>query len=347
MTINTRLKLVSVFFIALIFAVFFWWQYLNSSKTEPNVLTLYGNIDIRQVELSFQDPEHITEIFVHEGDRVKKDDFLAVQDLERFQYAVESAEAKFEVQQQVLLRLLTGSRPEDIRKAQADVKAAEAEVQYAKKELDRMQILAQQKLLSKEVADRARADLDEAQAKWRGLKELQALAVIGPRKEDIAAAKAQLKAEASALKLAKKVWQDAHLYAPSDGIIQDRILEPGDMATAQIPVFTLALTDPVWARVYVSEIDLGKLRSGMEAEISTDSYPGKRYKGWVGYISPTSEFTPKAVETTELRSSLVYQVRVYACNPQNQLRLGMPVTVTIPLTTSNLASDAIKTCSEQ
>ena len=260
---------------------------------------------------------------------------------------MESAEAKFEVQQQVLLRMETGSRPEDIRKAQDDVKAAEAAVLFAQKELDRMQTLARKKLLSKEIADRARAELDQAEARMRALKELQALAVIGPRKEDIAAAKAQLRVEASTVNLAKKIWQDAHLYAPSDGVIQDRILEPGDMATAQNPVFTLALTDPVWARAYVSEIDLGKLRPGMAAEISTDSYPGKRYKGWVGYISPTSEFTPKAVETTELRSSLVYQVRVYACNPENQLRLGMPVTVTIPLTTSNPTSDAIRTCSEQ
>nr|WP_305910312.1 efflux RND transporter periplasmic adaptor subunit [Methylomarinum sp. Ch1-1]MDP4523002.1 efflux RND transporter periplasmic adaptor subunit [Methylomarinum sp. Ch1-1] len=127
------------------------------------------------------------------------------------------------------------------------------------------------------------------------------------------------------------MWQDAHLYAPDDGVIQNRMLEPGDMADAQTPVFTLALTDPVWARVYASETDLGKLRPGMVAEIRSDSFPDQAYQGWVGYISPTAEFTPKAVETVELRTSLVYQVRVYACNPKHQLRLGMPVTVSIKL----------------
>jgi HlyD family secretion protein len=312
--------------------VFAGWTFIPSSETDETRLTLYGNIDIRQVELSFHDPEHIKQIVVQEGERVKQGQLLAVQDLERFQYAVDSAEAKLEVQQQVLDRLIRGSRPEEINIAQADVKGEAAAVRFAQKELNRMLALAKKKLISTEAADRARAELDSAREKLNALIEQQSLTVIGPRQEDILAAQAQLKADASALKLAKKIWQDGHIYAPHDGVIQDRILEPGDMAGAQNPVFTLALIDPVWARSYVSEQDLGKLRPGMVAHINTDSYPGKSYPGWVGYISPTAEFTPKAVETTELRTSLVYQLRVYACNPQNQLRLGMPVTVTIPLT---------------
>lgn len=140
-----------------------------------------------------------------------------------------------------------------------------------------------------------------------------------------------LKANQAALEVARKVLADASLYAPDNGIIQERILEPGDMASPQRPAYTLALTDPIWVRAYVQEADLGKLKPGMRAEVSTDSYPGKHYRAWVGYISPTAEFTPKAVETTEVRSSLVYQVRVFVCNTQNEMRLGMPATVTIPL----------------
>ncbi len=103
------------------------------------------------------------------------------------------------------------------------------------------------------------------------------------------------------------------------------------MASPQRPVYTLALTDPIWVRAYVQGPDLGKLKPGMAAEASTDSYPGKHYRAWIGYISPTAEFTPKSVETTEVRSNLVYQVRIFVCNPQDELRLGMPATVTIPL----------------
>lgn len=157
------------------------------------------------------------------------------------------------------------------------------------------------------------------------------LTVKGPRKEDIAVAKATLKAYEAALALAQKKMSDAYLYAPSAGVIRNRIMEPGDMASPQKPVYTLALTDPVWVRTYIPETDLGKIKIGMEAQVSTDSYPDKHYRGWVGFISPTAEFTPKSVETREVRTKLVYQARVYVCNPQNELRLGMPSTVTISL----------------
>ncbi len=313
------------------------WFLQRPEEHHRNSLILYGNIDIRQVDLSFHDPEYIEQILVEEGARVKQGQLLAVQNLERFQYAIDGAEARLAAQQQVLTRLINGSRPEEIAKAKADVRAAEAEIVFAKKELDRMQSLAKKKLEPIKAADRARAELDSSRERLKALIELQNLAIIGPRQEDIEKARADLKVEQSALKLAQKVWQEGHLYAPRNGIIQDRMLEPGDMASAETPVLTLALTDPVWARVYVSEPDLSKLRYGMIAQISTDSFPDKQYWGWVGYISPTAEFTPKTVETTELRTSLVYQVRVYACNPQDQLRLGMPVTVRIALDQSEIS----------
>ena len=123
---------------------------------------------------------------------------------------------------------------------------------------------------------------------------------------------------------------------PSDGIVQDRILERGDMASPQQPVFTIALINPLWVRAYVDETDLGKIRPGMKARVTTDSFPGKQYDGWIGYIAPTAEFTPKSVQSPQLRTSLVYQVRVYVKNHQNELRLGMPATVIIPLDQSSI-----------
>jgi HlyD family secretion protein len=324
------LKIIIILAIIAGIAVAVW--YANRSKpTDRNSLTLYGNIDIRQVGLSFHDTEYITKMQAKEGDQVKQGQLLAMQDLERFQYAMDNAKAKAEAQRQVVARLEAGSRVEDIRKAQADVKSAQAAVAFAQKEFDRMQALVKRKSAPQQSLDRARSELDAVRERMRSLKELHELAVIGPRVEDIAEARAQLEAAESAFNLAKKTWQDAHLYAPADGIIQDRILEPGDMANINTPVYTLALIDPVWARTYVPENRLGRLKYGMPAKIRTDSYPDKVYDGWVGFISPTAEFTPKTVETPELRTSLVYQVRVFACNPQNELRLGMPVTVNIPL----------------
>lgn len=109
--------------------------------------------------------------------------------------------------------------------------------------------------------------------------------------------------------------------------MKTRIVEPGAVVLPQTPVYTLALSDPVWARTYVSEPDLGRIHPGMKAKVFTDSAPGKAYEGWIGYISPVAEFTPKTVETREIRTSLVYRLRVYVKNPDDGLRQGMPVVI--------------------
>jgi HlyD family secretion protein len=168
-----------------------------------------------------------------------------------------------------------------------------------------------------------------ARANLEALRQVAALTVQGPREEDIAAARYRLEAYQAESRLADQDLTDTRLYAPTNGIIQNRLLEPGDMASARSPVYTLALNDPVWVRAYVPEPDLGRLSEGMKATVTTDSFPGKVYEGTVGYISPVAEFTPKQIETTDLRTRLVYQVRVFVKNPQNELRLGMPATVHI------------------
>jgi len=155
--------------------------------------------------------------------------------------------------------------------------------------------------------------------------------VLGPRKEDIAVAEATLAANAASLAIARRDLAEASLIAPQAGVIENRVLEPGDMASPQKAVFTLALSEPLWVRTYVPGPDLGKLRVGARAAVRTDSYPDKRYRAWVGFISPTAEFTPKSVETQEVRTQLVYQVRVFVCAPLDELRLGMPASVEIPL----------------
>lgn len=304
------------------------WQGRRNGN-DPDVLLLHGNIDIRQVELSFRDPERIERVEVQEGERVERGQLLATQALERFQYAKDQASATLAVRQHQLDKLLHGSRPQEIRKAGNDVKAAEAAVVLAEKELARLKTLVARKLSSVESVDRAKAQYDSARESLHALQQQYALAEIGPRREDIRAAQAQVEADRAALQLAEKAWTDAHLYAPQTGVVQNRILEPGDMAGPQTPVLTLALPEPLWARTYLAETDLGKVRPGAPASVYSDSFPGKAYPGWVGYISPTAEFTPKSVETSELRTSLVYQIRVFVCDSQDQLRLGMPVSVTI------------------
>lgn len=204
---------------------------------------------------------------------------------------------------QLLARLHTDRLQAERKRLHAEMVAAEAEAHAAKLSYQRIKRLAKQKLSSQD-------DADVAEAKSR-------------------VAAAHVMAAEAALAEIDQALLDAELYAPQAGVIRVRIVEPGDFVTPQTPVLTLALTDPVWVRTYLPESRLGQVKHGVRAEIRTDSYPDKIYDGWVGYISPTAEFTPKNVETPELRTRLVYQMRVYACNTANELRLGMPATVTL------------------
>lgn len=306
------------------------WHW-RQNQLAKNQLTLHGNVDIRQVDLAFNASGRINRMRAVEGQQVQRGQLLAVLDSARFEHAVAQAKAQVAAQQQVVDKLEAGSRPQEIQQARANVDAAKARVTNARQEYQRDQGLIRQKAVSQSQLDSARAAYDTARAELDSAQQALALALAGPRSEDIAAAKATLDADRAGLALAQQDLTDASLYAPAAGIIQTRILEPGDMASPQRPVYTLALTDPLWVRAYVSEPDLGKIHPGMHAAVTTDSYPGKRYRGWIGYISPTAEFTPKSVETNEVRSALVYQVRVYVCNPQDELRLGMPATVTVAL----------------
>jgi HlyD family secretion protein len=326
---KTAVALAAVLLLAVGVGAIYW--YLHEDRQPDGRLVLYGNVEIRQVNLAFESQGRIQKIHVTEGDRVTAGQLLASIDSSRYEAGVARTKAEAAAQQKVLAGLLSGSRPEEIAAARARTKATEAVLQDARETYRRSRLLAKTQFVSQQQLDNHQAALESAQAGLDADRQMLQLAVKGPREEDIAAARAILEARQAALALARDELSDTRLVAPSDGVIRDRTLEPGDMASPGRPVLTLALTSPLWVRAYVEEPDLGKIAPGMPAEISNDSFPDRTYSGWVGTISPTAEFTPKQVETTELRSKLVYQVRVFVCNPQNELRLGMPTTIVIDL----------------
>lgn len=305
-----------------------WWWNANHTVASSE-LVLRGNIDIRQVELAFNASGRIDQVLVQEGDRVSKGQLLARLDTERLKLQLAQAESLAQAQRSQLARLKAGSRPEEIRQAAALRDEARASVQEAQLVYRRQQDLADKRFVAQQQADTAKNSLEAAQQRLKAAEEAHRLAVLGPRKEDIAAAQAGLAAQEAAVAGLQRDVAEGELKAPSDGVVEKRILEPGDMASPQKSVLTLALTDPLWARVYLPEPALGRVPMGARAAITTDSHPGRRYAGWVGYVSPSAEFTPKTVETAELRTSLVYQARVFVCGGMDELRQGMPVTVTI------------------
>jgi HlyD family secretion protein len=144
-----------------------------------------------------------------------------------------------------------------------------------------------------------------------------------------------LRADQAQLSLLEQQLKDADLLAPLDAVVRSRIVEPGEISSPQKSAFTLAIVDPKWVRAYVAEPDLGSVREGMTAAVTVDAFHDRQFPGWVGFVSPVAEFTPKTVETTDLRSSLVYEIRVFVRDPGDELRLGMPATVHLPLRTGH------------
>jgi membrane fusion protein YbhG len=304
---------------------------LRQQTATGRFLVLYGNIDIREIEAAFNDNGPITRMLVQEGDRVHQGELIAEIDDTRYKAALEEAEGQMRNQQQVLARMLAGSRPEEITQAKATMDALGVTYQNDEINYRRAAALAQTGAGTVRQRDDAKAALDAAKQQYEAARQVYILALKGPRAEDISAQRAAYEAAQGAVALDKSELADTRLYAPADGIVEDRILEPGDMASPSTPVYTIALTNPLWVRAYVPETELGNVALGMRAAVTTDSFPGRKYRGWVGYLSPAAEFTPKTVESPALRTRLVYQLRVYVCNPGDELRLGMPATVTIDL----------------
>jgi len=313
---------------ALIGGGLYWWHWRGGGQ--DHVLTLYGNVDIRQVALAFEDPGRIEKMGVQEGDRVQAGQVLATLDTRTLRLQLEQAAAEVAGLDQALLAMRHGSRPEEIAQADAQVTAAQAELERARLLVRRLQDTAAQtggRAVGRQDLDNARVQMRVARAQLDARRQAQRLAKAGPREEDIARAEAQLRAAQAGRALLQHRLDLAALRAPQAAVVRSRLLEPGDMASPQRPVYTLALTDPKWVRAYVNEVELGHVRPGMRAQVYTDSAPDSPVAGRVGYISSVAEFTPKTVQTEDLRTDLVYEVRILVRDPDDRLRLGMPATV--------------------
>jgi HlyD family secretion protein len=305
-----------------------WW--LTSGSEPARDLMLYGNVDLRQVALAFNNSERIAAVLVQEGDRVQRGQVLARLDGSRLEPQVAQAEARVAARRHAVERLRNGSRPEEIAQARANVASAKADATNARGQYERLETLAHNSAgrgVSQQDLDNAKAALDVAEAKLAVNQKVLDLAIVGARKEDIGQAEAELRADEAQLAFLRQELADIQLIAPIDAVVRTRLMEPGEMASPQKSVFLLAITDPKWVRAYVAEPDLGKLHTGMTASVVVDSFPDRRFEGWVGFISPVAEFTPKTVQTEELRTSLVYEVRVFVKDPSDQLHLGSPTTV--------------------
>ena len=303
--------------------------YYRSSVREAQNATLYGNVDIREASLAFRVPGRVLSLQVDEGDRVKPGDILATLDPEPLQISLRASEGAVEALTARNALMHRGYRAEDIEQAKARLQAAQASLIEAGQHLARQKTLAPEGAASQKALDTAQSLRDQAAAQVHSAEEEARLRTTGYRKEEIAESDAQLKQALAQLGTARLALKDAVLTAPSEGVILTRAIEKGTMVQVGTPAFSLSLTSPVWVRAYVGEAHLGHFAPGTKVLLHTDSRPDKPYHGIVGFVSPTAEFTPKPVETPDLRTSLVYRLRVVVQDADAQLRQGMPVTLRI------------------
>lgn len=322
MTISVKKKIAAATVVVIALVVGGWaFKHYSVSDSE---LKLYGSIDMRTVDLAFEESGRLASVLYEEGGQVKAGEILARLDESRYRIARDQAASFVGVAQAQLNLLLAGSRVEEIDIARAKLKAAEANLVLSERTCKRYRDMgkASSALVRDEACYRASADRalrDEA-------KRTLDMLLAGTRAEEIEVARATLKQTQSQLADAQRALDNCTLYAPADGVIRSRLKEPGDMVGASAPIYEMALMNPLWARVYIDEPNLGLITMGQKVAVSVDSFPNKTFNASVGFISSVAEFTPKTVQTEAIRTNLVYEVRLTVEDPEGLLRLGMPVT---------------------
>lgn len=308
-------------------AAYVWRARTNG---DAGLLRLYGNVDIREVQLAFRQPGRVTEMAFDEGDSVSAGARLAALDAQPYRDALASAQASVKVAQADLAKLRRGLRPQEITQAREALKQAQAAATDAERNYQRQSSLLASGASSQRTVDAARTARDQATAGVEAAKAALSQASEGFRKEDIAAGEARLAAAQAAQAQAATALADTELRAPSDGTVIARVREPGSMVASQSTVYSLSLDKPVYVRAYVGEPDLGRIAPGTSVRVMSDA-SDKVYRGQIGFISPRAEFTPKTVETTDLRTDLVYRLRIVidAADSDQGLRQGMPVTIEV------------------
>lgn len=326
-------KLIIIFILLFIFFVAYKIYQTNSLNNQKN-FTYYGNIDTRTVNVGFRFLGKIENITKDEGQSVKKDEILVELDNSNLKKSLEELETNILASKIALSKLTNGYRQEEILEAKAAMQEALENLNKTKDTYDRQKNLFKTKSTSEENFTISELNYKQALASLDKTKAVYELRKNGYRDEDIKIQEANIKALEIQVEKLKIDISDSTIKSPVDGVILSRFKEIGSITNAGESILEIAKTDEFWVRAYIDEKNLKDIKAGQKMLIYTD-LKDEPYQGNIGFISPIAEFTPKNIETQELRADLVYSFRVIIKNPDDKIKQGMPVTLKIAQNDAN------------
>jgi HlyD family secretion protein len=316
--------IVALVVVAIVAASIIVYYFAHRTENGKDKIRISGNIEVTAVEASFKIPGRVAERLVDEGTLVKAGQIIARLESEELGQEVARRQADLQAMQAALNELLAGSRKEEVAQAEAALAAVEAEAKRLADDFRRQEALFRREVIPQQKYDAARAAYDTSRAQVRQAAEALTLLRKGPRRERIDQARARRGEAEVALAQTKTRLGYTTLLSPVAGLVMAKNIEPGEQVAAGTPVVTVGELDTVWVRAYINETDLGRVKVGQKARVTTDTWPGKAYDGIVTFISSEAEFTPKNVQTQKERVKLVYRVKITIPNPNMELKPGMP-----------------------
>jgi HlyD family secretion protein len=304
-----------------------WWE----SRPVKNVLRLQGHMEATETDLSFKVSGLIDHIFFQEGEWVGSGQKAAGLEAKDLKDEVDRARADLAASKANLTKLETGYRTQEVKEAEAQVGKTKADLVNKKLDFERYENLYKRKVVAGVTRDKFEADYLMAKEAHKSAAEEYSLRREGYRAEDIDQARQQYKGAQATLELALTRLGYATITSPVNGVVLVRPMEPGMTAAVGSPVLTLGDMDNIYFEGYIPESEYARVKFGMKAEITTDTYPGKKYPAWVSFINKKAEFTPKTVETYKERVTLVYRTKIRARNLDYDLMPGMPAEAVILL----------------
>lgn len=302
--------------------------YFTGCFQEKKETKFYGNVDVRTVSLAFRVSGRLETLNFDEGEKLKKGDVIATIENSIFKENLNQINAQINLQEIQIQKLEKGYRTEEIEKSKAKLSEVKANLDRVNKDFQRAQTLLKSNSISEQSYDNTKSQALDLQAQYDYAKSSLELLQNGYEKEDILSAKATLESLKAQRNILQINYNDTVLYSPVDGTIITKVYEAGSIVNSSQTIVEIAKSDEFWVRSYLSEKYLGLVKAGMKAVITTDG--NKTYEGVVSFISPLAEFTPKTVQTEDLRTDLVYRFRIIVNNVDDNLKQGIPVTITFP-----------------